>query len=232
MQTPLFSMNDVLIKNNNLQRLYVKSFDIHRGAIYLLSGKPGSGKTTFLETISKKIKISKGSILYEGNELNTIKNDNYNNELAFVSQVDKPRWFSVERYMLKIISKTSHRKDNAKTYMEKICKKLNCSYLINRKIKDLTPGQLRLIMLAAAIAADTKLLVIDEIEQHLSKEMLKTIIKLLQRKSNYDGVSVIASTLNPENISNIPHVSITLSDGRITSVRSAIKRNRSRNKRK
>ena len=88
--------------------------------------------------------------------------------------------------------------------MDKICKQLNCSYLLNRKIKALTPGQLRLIMLAAAIAADTKLLVIDEIEQHLTKEMLRTIIKILQRKSNYDGVSIIASTLNPENISNIP----------------------------
>ena len=63
MQTPLFSMNDVLVKSNNIQRLYVKSFDIHRGAIYLLSGKPGSGKTTFLETISKKIKIYRWIIL-------------------------------------------------------------------------------------------------------------------------------------------------------------------------
>ena len=231
MQTPLFSMNDVLVKSNNIQRLYVKSFDIHRGAIYLLSGKPGSGKTTFLETISKKIKISKGSLAYEGNELSSIGQTNFNNELAFVSQTNKPRWFSVERYMLKIISKTSHRRDNAKKHMDKICKQLNCSYLLNRKIKDLTPGQLRLIMLAAAIAADTKLLVIDEVEQHLSKEMLRTIIKILQRKSNYDGVSVIASTLNPESISNIPSVNITLSDGRITSVRSAIKKNRN-NRRK
>ena len=171
-----------------------------------------------------------GSLLYEGNDLSSIKYANFKNELAFISQTDKPRWFSVERYMLKIISKTSHREDNAKIHMDKISKKLNCSYLLNRKIKDLTPGQLRLIMLAAAIAADTKLLVIDEIELHLSKDMLRNIIKILQRKSNYDGVSIIASTLNPESISNIPLVNITLSDGRITSVRSAIKRSRNKKK--
>ena len=58
-------------------------------------------------------------------------NTNFNNELAFVSQTNKPRWFSVERYMLKIISKTSHRRDNAKKHMDKICKQLNCSYLLN-----------------------------------------------------------------------------------------------------
>ena len=226
MQTPLFSMNDVMIKSNNIQRLYIKSFDIHRGAIYLLSGKPGSGKTTFLETVSNIIKPKKGSLKYEGNELKSYNQSQFINELSFVSQTDRPRWFSVERYMLKVISKTSHRKDNAKIHMDKICKQLNCSYLLKRKIRDLTPGQLRLIMLAAAIASDTKLLIIDELEQHLTKEMLRTIIKILQRKCNYDGVSIIASTLNPEFISNISLVSITLSDGRITSVRSTIKKKR------
>ena len=83
-------------------------------------------------------------------------------------------------------------------------------------------------MLAAAIAADSKVLVIDELEQHLTKETLRLVMKILQRKSNYDGVSIIASTLNPELISSIASVHITLSDGRITSVRSNMKRSRNR----
>jgi len=228
MQIPLFSMNDLIVKSKNIQRLYIKSFDIHRGAIYLISGKPGSGKTTFLDTISKKNKISNGSLLYENTDIYNSSNKNFNNEIAYVSQVCKPKWFSVEYYMLKIISRTNHRKDDAKKHMNKICKQFNCSYLINRKIKNLTPGQLRLIMLAAAIAADSKLLVIDELEQHLPKETLRLVMKILQRKSNYDGVSIIASTLNPEIISSISSVHITLSDGRITSVRSNMKRIRNR----
>ena len=232
MQTPLFSMNEVVIKSKNIQRLYIKSFDIHRGAIYLVSGKPGSGKTTFLDTISKKIKISNGTLKYENHDLTTMNNKSFNNEISYVSQQCKPKWFSVEHYMMKVISKTSHRKDDAKKHMNKVCKQFNCSYLINRKIRNLTPGQLRLVMLAAAIASDSKLLVIDEIEQHLTKEMLRLVIKILQRKSNYDGVSIIASTLNPEVISNVSSVHITLSDGRITSVRSSMKKNRSRRNKK
>ncbi|MAP66148.1 MAG: hypothetical protein CMF80_00420 [Candidatus Marinimicrobia bacterium] len=228
MQIPLFSMNNLIVKSKNIQRLYIKSFDIHRGAIYLVSGKPGSGKTTLLDTVSKKNKISNGSLFYENSDIYSSSNKSFNNELAYVSQVCKPRWFSVEYYMLQVISKTNHRKDDAKKHMNKICKQFNCSYLIDRKIRNLTPGQLRLIMLAAAIAADSKVLVIDELEQHLTKETLRLVMKILQRKSNYDGVSIIASTLNPELISSIASVHITLSDGRITSVRSNMKRSRNR----
>ena len=228
MQIPLFSMNNLIVKSKNIQRLYIKSFDIHRGAIYLISGKPGSGKTTLLDTISKKNKISNGSLFYENLDIYSSSNKSFKNELAYVSQVCKPRWFSVEYYMLQVISKTNHRKDDAKKHMNKICKQFNCSYLIDRKIRNLTPGQLRLVMLAAAIAADSKVLVIDELEQHLTKETLRLVMKILQRKSNYDGVSIIASTLNPELISSIASVHITLSDGRITSVRSNMKRSRNR----
>ena len=228
MQIPLFSMNNLIVKSKNIQRLYIKSFDIHRGAIYLVSGKPGSGKTTLLDTVSKKNKISNGSLFYENSDIYSSSNKSFKNELAYVSQVCKPRWFSVEYYMLQVISKTNHRKDDAKKHMNKICKQFNCSYLIDRKIRNLTPGQLRLIMLAAAIAADSKVLVIDELEQHLTKETLRLVMKILQRKSNYDGVSIIASTLNPELISSIASVHITLSDGRITSVRSNMKRSRNR----
>ena len=53
-------------------------------------------------------------------------------------------------------------------------------------------------------------------------------MKILQRKSNYDGVSIIASTLNPELISSIASVHLTLSDGRISSVRSKMKRSKNR----
>ena len=58
-------------------------------------------------------------------------------------------------------------------------------------------------------------------EENKNKESLK----IFYRKSTHDGVSIILSTLNPELVSNITSVFITLSDGRITSVRSSGKKN-------
>jgi len=90
----------------------------------------------------------------------------------------------------------------------------------------LTPGQLRWVVLAAAIAADTKVLLIDEIEKHLSPDALMNVVRILYKKSNYDGNTVIVTTLNAEALKKMVTIFITMNSGRISSVRSATKRRR------
>ena len=86
-------------------------------------------------------------------------------------------------------------------------------------------------MLATMIGADSKVLFIDEIEQHLGKNNQKTLLSILHRKINYDGITLITSTQNKEILSRIASVTITLESGRITSVRSSGKKSeRYRNK--
>jgi len=50
------------------------------------------------------------------------------------------------------------------------------------------------------------------------------LLSILHRKINYDGVTVITSTQNKELLSRIASVTITLENGRITSVRSSGKK--------
>ena len=125
--------------------------------------------------------------------------------------------------MSKTIGKFSHIK-NQETRLDEICRKMNITNLLNRKMKSLTPGELRWVVLATMIGADSKVLFIDEIEMHLGKNDLKNLINILHRKINYDGVTVIASTQNKELLSRIASVTITLENGRITSVRSSGKK--------
>ena len=79
--------------------------------------------------------------------------------------------------------------------------------------------------IATMIGADSKVLFIDEIEQHLGKKDQKILLSILHRKINYDGITLIASTQNKEILSRIASVTITLESGRITSVRSSGKKN-------
>ena len=78
--------------------------------------------------------------------------------------------------------------------------------------------------MAAQIAADTKVLFIDEYEQHLGKEDLKKLNSILYRKINFDGVTVIVSTQNKDTLNRLASVYITLENGRITSLRSFSKK--------
>jgi len=130
----------------------------------------------------------------------------------------------VRNYMTKTIGKFSHNR-NPKKRMDEISRKMNFTSILNRKMKSLTPGELRWVILATMIGADSKVLFIDEIELHLGKKDQKTLLSILHRKINYDGVTLITSTQNKEILSRIASVTITLENGRITSVRSSGKKN-------
>ena len=104
--------------------------------------------------------------------------------------------------------------------LDEIGRKMNMSSLLQRRMKSLTPGELRWVVLAAQIAADTKVLIIDEYEQHLGKEEIKKLNTILYRKINYDGITLITTTQNKDIFNRLASVIITLENGRITSLRS------------
>ena len=115
--------------------------------------------------------------------------------------------------------------------MDEIVRKMNISSLLKRKMKSLTPGELRWVVLAAQISADSKVLFIDEYELHLGKEEIKKLNNLLYRKINYDVITLIASTQNKDLFKRLASVTITLENGRSTSLRSfSKKKDKYRNK--
>ena len=101
--------------------------------------------------------------------------------------------------------------------------RLICAQLRN-PLETKSLGELRWVVLATMIGADSKVLFIDEIELHLSKKDQATLLSILHRKINYDGVTLITSTQNKDLLSRIASVTITLENGRIASVRSAGKK--------
>ena len=107
---------------------------------------------------------------------------------------------------------------------------MDIKYLVNKKVRNLTPGQFRWIDLAAKIASFPKVLFVDELEQHLSINKIKILNKILYRKSNYDGITIIGTTQNRELFSSLVSVNINLNHGRITSVRSSNKKRKSSKK--
>ncbi len=49
-----------------------------------------------------------------------------------------------------------------------------------------------------------------------------SLSKILYRKSNYEGITIIASTLDKDFFRSLSSINITINDGRITSVRSSL----------
>ena len=219
MPIPLYSIKNLHIYDGKKERIRIKQFDIHRGACYVFEGCMGSGKTTFLDALYSRRKVSKGKIEFEEKDIYSYSNREYQEQIAVVPQKFSPPWGTVENYMLKTVRRYPHIKNSDKR-MDEIVRKMNISSLLKRKMKSLTPGELRWVVLAAQISADSKVLFIDEYELHLGKEEVKKLNNLLYRKINYDGITLITSTQNKDLFKRLASVTITLENGRITSLRS------------
>ena len=219
MPIPLYSIQDLCVSKGGEDKVTIKQFNIHRGACYVFEGRMGAGKTTFLEALYMRRKNKRGEIKFEEKDIYKYSNREYQDQIAIVPQVYNPPWGTVRNYMRKTIGTFSHIRNTDKR-IDEISRKMSLTHLLSRKMKLLTPGELRWVLLATMIGADSKVLFIDEIELHLGKKDQATLLSILHRKINYDGVTLITSTNNKDVLSRIASVTITLEKGRITSVRS------------
>ncbi|MBC8213376.1 MAG: ABC transporter ATP-binding protein [Candidatus Marinimicrobia bacterium] len=224
MQIPLFEIKNVISQKSGKKILEIKNFEVHRGTVYTISGAPCSGKTALLKLMSREMKYNSGDIRFDGQNTKKLSKKELLDNIAIVPQETKPPRGTVKSYIEKTIGKYSHGKKYVEKRLKNITTKMEIEKLLDIKMKSLTPGQFRWVILAAQIAADTKILIIDEIEQHLSSDSMNILLRILYRKSNYDGVTIIVSTLNPEMLKKTTSVFVTMNNGRISSVRSSTKK--------
>ena len=219
MRKPIFEIKNLIYTNNKFNVLNIKKFEIHRSAFYLFNGNMASGKTLLLDILSKTNSSYEGNVIYEGNMLKKIGSSKYRNEVKYVTQDFKSPYFqTVEKYLKSVVS--SNRSLNVDKSISEIVKVMDFKYIFDSKMRDLSPGQLRWVNLAANIAAFPKVLFIDELELHLNMVKIKNLCKVLYRKVNFEGITIIATTQNKEFFNNLTSVAININHGRITSVRS------------
>ena len=72
MSKPIFKIENLSVEKKKKKILFIKSFEIHRGACYVISGKVGSGKSTFINTLAKIEDNFNGEIFYEGENIKLI----------------------------------------------------------------------------------------------------------------------------------------------------------------
>jgi ABC-type cobalamin/Fe3+-siderophores transport system ATPase subunit len=227
MPTPIYSLKNIHMKNDDKNILSIKKFDFHRGTCYMINGNMASGKTTFLDILSNQKKVLKGEVQYESRRISKYSGKEYRQQYAYVPQTFKAPWGTVAKFLLKTVKHYTHN-ENPQKSVDDIVKKMELKEILNHKMRALTPSQLRWVVLAGNIAADTKILFIDEIELHLGRSDINSLTRILYRKCNYDGVTIIATTQNKEFFTKLTSVSITLNAGRITSVRSTNQRSNPR----
>ena len=216
MDHSLYSLKKVKLQKDSF-KLNINKFEVHRGAIYLISGKINSGKSLLLNILNNKVNYS-GDVAYEGVELKNVNKKTYLNEVCFISGL--PFSFkTVESYIQNYIRRYDAIKKKKKD-IKALIRRFGAIDLLDKKIYSLSSSQKRLVSLIAGIAADSKVLIIDDLDSYLTTEELKILKSILKKKASYDGVTIICSCRYNYNFDRFASINITLDSGRIIRVRS------------
>lgn len=169
------------------------SVNISEGKITTLIGANGCGKSTLFNLMTKNLRIAGGSIRLGGEDIHTIKLQDFAKRVAIVHQYNTaPDDISVEK--LVGYGRTPHRgfglPENSEEDEQKITQALeitNTAKFRDKAVSTLSGGQKQRVWIAMALAQNTKILFLDEPTTYLDIRYQLEILRLVKRlKTEYD----------------------------------------------
>lgn len=171
-------------KKEEIKILNKISLKIHKGDIVFITGKSGSGKSTFLHLLSGLDTPTSGSILFEGILLNSMSS----NEIAKLRNLKLGFIFQFHHLLLdfnvlenvampSLISRKSIKESKEKSY--EILKKVNLEKKINKYPSELSGGERQRVAIARALINQPSLIIADEPTSNLDENNAKIVFDLI-----------------------------------------------------
>lgn len=186
------------------------SFTLPNNGFVSLCGKSGCGKTTLLKMIAGKIKNFDGTILYDNvNVLKEKNKDKFFAKNVFYLKYNDNFFLSLKVKQAIKFYLNKKEIDRANNYI----KKFSLEALENKKISNLSSGELQKISLCFALAKKAKITILDEPICNIdsaSIDMFLKEIKILSKES-----LVIYVSHFERDIANYYDIKMRLHDGKI-----------------
>ncbi|MCH3962627.1 MAG: ABC transporter ATP-binding protein [Solobacterium sp.] len=196
------------------------SFQIHSGEILSILGPNGGGKTTLLKCMLGFLKFTSGYAEYDGHDLSAIKQTEFWQKAAYVPQA-KSQTFP---YLVKetvLLGRSPYlnlfQMPNAedKRIAQKAMERTGITALAEKSCAEISGGELQLVLIARALAAQPELLVMDEPETGLDFRNQLLVLEMIEKLSKEDGISVIFNTHYPEHALEVSdHTLLLMKNGK------------------
>lgn len=180
------------------------NFEVNEGEIVGVLGLNGVGKTTFLKSITGNLKIDKGEILFEGEQIS--KASPLTDVLFVPDKIIIPRHMRVSDAVL-LFKKKNPNFDES--YLNEFLKLLDLD--VNKAIKDMSKGTKELVQLGLLISNRPKLLILDEplaAVDIVKRDLILNMLIDLQQ----DGTTILISTHLVSDIESIMSRVITIAN--------------------
>jgi len=173
------------------------SFGLSRGEMVALAGPNGSGKTTLLRVLSDVLRPEQGSISLDGTDLRRISERDRARLIAVVPQHLEPHLgFPVEAVVEMGRSAYAHLlrplSSVDRSAVRSAMDATGVSSFASRVFNELSGGEQQRVMLAMALAQQTRYLLLDEPTVHLDLHHQHSLLELLVKLRADRDIGVLA----------------------------------------
>jgi ABC-type multidrug transport system ATPase subunit len=156
--TSIYDIQGIKKSYGNHTILNIRRLEFHRGTIYGIIGPIGSGKSTLFNILAGLKKPNEGVVKYDDAEFET----NWMGKLKTIPEIALANIDSIPKGskvsdVIKSMDKNRLEKRAAKYFNNG-----SLPFLLNRKVSDLSPGELAWINMIIAVESDPRVLMIDD----------------------------------------------------------------------
>ena len=186
--------------------LSIDHLEIPGGSEWVITGKSGSGKTTFLNLIAGILLPDRGQVVVEGTDIALLpetKRDLFRaRKIGFVFQTFHllPGFTALENVQLGMLF--AGKSDRAKA--EGLLERVGLADRMRYHPAEMSVGQQQRVAIARALANDPALILADEPTGNLDPETGVIVLDLLREMCSTGGTTLVAVTHQPQVVEAFP----------------------------
>ena len=192
------------------------SFEVPSGCISGLLGPNGAGKTTTFYIIAGLIKADKGDIFLDDENVSSFAMHK-RSKMGIKYLPQEPSIFqnlSVYENLLGLAELSFKRKEDIENFITKSIDEFNLSEILNHKGRQLSGGQRRKVEIARTLAANPKIILLDEPFAGIDPIAIDEIKQVLMKLKN-KNISILITDHNVREALEICDHAIVINNGSI-----------------
>ena len=213
----LLEIEGVSASYGRIQALSNVSLKVPQGAIVALLGANGAGKSTTLNTVSRLVPVTSGSIGFEGRAIERLASHDV--VKAGVSQVPEGREVFKDMSVRENLDLGAHTRHDGAGVRADIDRSLEYFPVLRERLRQragtLSGGEQQMLLIARALMARPRLLLLDEPSLGLSPLLVQKIFAII-RRLNADGLSILLVEQNAAVALAMSSYAYILENGEIT----------------
>lgn len=186
----IVEINNLTVQYPDVKALDDVSFTVNQGDFLGIIGPNGAGKSTLFDVMLNLNTKYQGTLKFFGEDIK--KSKKYLEEIGYVPQ--KPIFEKNFPATVNDVVRMGLRKESDENKIDKILQQLWIHELSNRRIGELSGGQLQRVFIAKALVNSPKILILDEPVTGIDQQSIELFYSILRELNSKQKITIIWSS--------------------------------------